>query len=58
MISAPVGYKKVIIYLMAHTPFRGGHDTCILADVTRAARCSPLSLYPILRLTPYKGLSG
>ena len=30
-----------IIYLMAQPPFRSGHDTCILADVTRAATYHP-----------------
>ena len=32
---------------MAQPPFRGGHDTCILADVTRTAFTRATDLYPL-----------
>ena len=48
----------VIIYLMAHTPFRGGGDHHFGTDSPRREMFPARSLYPILRLTPYKGLLG
>ena len=46
------------IYLMAHTPFRGGTDHHLGTDSPRREMFPAHSLYPILRLTPYKGLLG
>ena len=48
----------MIIYLMAHTPFRGGGDHHLGTGSPRREMFPARSLYPILRLTPYKGLLG
>lgn len=45
-----VGSFLVIIYMMAHTPFRGGHVTCLLAGASRAATCHARTPIPTLRL--------
>ncbi len=50
--------NMVIIYLKAHTPFRGGGDHHLGTDSPRREMFPARSLYPILRLTPYKGLLG
>ena len=51
-------YFLVIICLMAHTFFRGGTDHHLGTDSPRREMLPARSLYPILRLTPYKGLLG
>ena len=48
----------VFIYLMAHTPFRGGTNHHLGTDTPRREMFPARCLYPILRLTPYKGLLG
>ena len=49
---------EINIYLMAHIPFRGGTDLHLGTDSPRREMFPARSLYPILRLTPYKGLLG